>query len=74
MTWRFGQAVSYPIVRLGNFERFPLAAETLPSWKRISLFLLGFHYRDKTQEMGIPLVFEIVKNDVSLLQRFCPLN
>ena len=59
--WSFRQATNYPIVRLGNLELLPFSAEILPPWKRILLFLQGFHYRLKTQEMEIPLVFEIWK-------------
>ena len=59
--WSFRQAANYPILRLGNLELFPFPAEILPLWKRILLFLQGFHYRLKTQNMEIPLVFELLK-------------
>lgn len=69
-----GKAAEYPIVTLGNFELFPFLAEILSSWKRILLFLQGFHYKVKSQKIEIPVVFEIVKNDVFLPQRLCPLT
>lgn len=38
------------------------------------LFLQGDHYKFKTQEMELAPGFKIVKNNVFLLPKLCPLS